>query len=464
MRALFHQTVVCPVLIDRNDELDILRTLIDQAESGRGQVVLLYGEAGVGKSRLVSEIKEYATLHDFLLLQGSCFPTDYAIPYAPLLDLLRSFLMDHSTDFSVLEVKQLFQAYLPLLPDIEHLLPDISSLSPLPLLDPEPEKRRCFETLAHFLTSQARKCPVLLVVEDLHWSDDTSLELLYYVARRCCSSNPLLILMTYRNDEFRSSLRHFLAQLDRERLAQEVPIDRLKRNGVEEMLRAIFALPNTARLELLDPIYTLTDGNPFFVEEILTSLIASGEIYYANGRWERKPLGDLHIPRSVQDAVHQRTDQLSKPTREILTIAAVAGSRFDFALLKELSSHDEERWLLLIKELIAAQVVVEESEERFAFRHALIRQAIYADLLVRERKALHRRIANTIERLYETSLEAHLADLAYHFFEAGAWEQALKYGQLVGEQAERLYAPQAVIEHVTRALDAAERGSIAPSI
>ena len=464
MMAPFHQPIVCPVLIDRMKELAILDALIDQAKNGRGKVVLLCGEAGVGKSRLVAEVKNHVASHDFLLLQGSCFPTDHSIPYAPLLDLLRSLLTVHSSAFSSVEGKQVVQAFLPLLSDIEYLLANASPLPPLTPLDPEPEKRRRFETLAHFLSSQTRVHPVLLIVEDLHWSDDTSLELLYYLARRCCSSNPLLILLTYRSDELSSNLRHFLAQLDRERLAQEVPIDRLSRDGVEAMLRAIFALPSTTRFELLDPIYTLTDGNPFFVEEIITSLISSGEIYYANGRWERKPLGELHIPRSVQDAVHQRTDQLSEPSREILTMAAVAGRRFDFALLQELSNHDEQHLLLLIKEMTAAQVVVEESEEHFAFRHALTRQAIYADLLVRERKALHRRIADTMERLYDTSLEAHLADLAYHFFEAGAWEQAFKYGQLAGEQAERLYAPHTVIEHVTRALDAAERGSIASPV
>jgi predicted ATPase/DNA-binding CsgD family transcriptional regulator len=462
MTAPFQQPIVCPILIDRNNELEILLSLIDQAKSGRGQVVLLCGEAGVGKSRLVAEVKSHAAAHDFLLLQGSCFPTDHAIPYAPLLDLLRSFLTGHSSAFSAPEVKKVAQAFLPLLSDIELMLPNAPPLLPLTPLDPEPEKRRRFETLAYFLTCQAMARPVLLVLEDLHWSDDTSLELLYYLVRRCCSTYPLLILLTYRSDELSTSLRHFLAQLDRERLAQEVLIGCLGREGVEAMLRAIFALPNTTRFELLDPVYTLTDGNPFFVEEILSSLIASGEIYYANGQWERKPLGELHIPRSVQDAVQQRTDQLSEPARKILTMAAVAGRRFDFALLQELSNYDEQHLLVLIKEMITAQVVVEESEEQFAFRHALTRQAIYADLLVRERKALHRRIADTMERLYAPTHEAHLADLAYHFFESGAWEQALKFGQLAGEQAERLYAPQTAIEQATRALDASERGSIAP--
>jgi DNA-binding CsgD family transcriptional regulator/tetratricopeptide (TPR) repeat protein len=303
---------------------------------------------------------------------------------------------------------------------------------------------------------------VLLIIEDIHWSDDTSLEFLYALARRC-PAHPLLILLTYRSDEVRPGLRHFLAQLDRERLAQERLLTRLTREGVEMMLRTIFALPQTARLELLEPIYTLTEGNPFFVEEILTSLIASGEISYANGRWERKPLGELSIPRSVQDAVQQRTDRLSEPARQILTLAAVAGRRFDFALLQELTHHDEQHLLQLIKELIAAQLVVEESAEQFAFRHALTRQAVYADLLVRERKALHRRIADTMEQLYSAVLDMHLADLAYHFYEAGAWEKALGYAQHAGEQAQAMYAPRAAIEQFTRALDAAQRGSISPS-
>jgi DNA-binding CsgD family transcriptional regulator/Flp pilus assembly protein TadD len=461
MVAPFQKPVVCPVLIDRVNDLAALRALIDQAKSGRGQVVLLSGEAGIGKSRLVAEVRTEVLARDFLLVQGSCFPTDRAIPYAPLLDCLRSHLSGHSLALPAPAVQQIAQAFLPLLPDVGHVLPTIPPVSPLPSLDPEQEKRRRFETLADFLTAQAVERPVCLIVEDLHWSDDTSLEFLHYLARRC-SAHRLLLLLTYRSDEVRPSLRHFLAQLDRERLAQEIPLARLKREGVQAMLRAIFALPHTTRFELVDPIYTLTDGNPFFVEEILTSLISSGEIFYANGRWERKELRELHIPRSVQDAVQQRTDRLSAPTRQILTLAAVAGRRFDFALLQELTHNDELHLLPLIKEMIAAQVVVEESAEQFAFRHALTRQAIYADLLVRERKALHLRIADTMERFYASSLDAHMAELAYHAYEAGAWEKALEYGQRAGEQAQRLYAPRAAIEHVTRALDAAERGLIPP--
>ena len=454
----FNKPIVCPILIGRTPELRGLHALIDQVRGGQGQVALLYGEAGIGKSRLVTEAKTSTTAQGFLLLQGNCFPTDLSYPYAPLLDLLRSSAASQLAATIASDLAPFARELHQLVPDIVPLPPNLVSLSSF---DPEQEKRRLFTALAQFFTGQATKQPVLLIIEDIHWSDDTSLEFLYYLARRC-SAHPLLLLLTYRSDEVRPSLRHFLAQLDRERLAQETSLAHLTRDEVDAMLRAIFALPRSARLELPDPIYALTEGNPFFVEEILKSLIAAGDIFYVDGRWERKPLGELHIPRSVKDAVQQRTDQLSEPARCVLTLAAVAGRRFDFALLQELTHHDEQHLLQLIKESMAAQLVVEESAEQFAFRHALTRQAIYADLLVRERKALHRSIADTMEHLSVSPLDAHLADLAYHFYESGKWEKALEYGQRAGEQAYRLYAPQVAIEQVTRALDAAQHASIIP--
>jgi tetratricopeptide (TPR) repeat protein len=457
MEARFTATVICPVLIGRGHDLTTLRLLVERAKCSLGQVILLSGEAGIGKSRLVAEVKTEAVSRDFLLMQGSCFPTDHAIPYAPLLDLLRSHFSSYTSALTTPEAKLAAQALLPMLPDL--VLAGEPPLSTLTPLDPEQEKRRRFETLAQFLISQTRGLPLLLVVEDLHWSDDTTLEFLHYLARRC-AFHRLLLLLTYRSDEVRPSLRHFLAQLDRERLAQEILLAHLTRDEVEAMLRAIFALPRSAGVELADPLYTLTEGNPFFVEEILKSLITSGEIFYADGRWERKELRELHIPRSVQDAVQQRVDQLSQDARRVLILAAVAGQRFDFALLQALTKHDEDHMLQLFKELMAAQLVVEESAEQFAFRHALTRQSVYADLLVRERKALHHMMAEAIERLYATTLEAQLADLAYHFSEAELWEKTLAYAQRAGERAQRQYAPRIAIEQFTRALDAAQHVSI----
>ncbi len=466
METLFGTPILCPVLIGRGAELTALRLLVDRARSGKGQLVLLSGEAGIGKSRLVAEAKTYATAQGFLLLQGQCFPTDRSCPYAPLLDLLRSHLATSSREQVDTEMGSLASALSPLLLD---LLPLPSDLPSLPPLDSEHEKRRLFAALAHLFLRQATKQPALLIVEDLHWSDETSLDFLHYLARRCTAS-PLLVLLTYRSDEVHPGLSHFLAQLDRERLAQECALAPLTRSEVSAMMYAIFALrrsvftvPSLAQGELLDAMYTLTEGNPFFIEELLKSLIEAGDIVYEHGRWQRKELGALHIPRSVQDAVELRTAHLSEGARQVLNLAAVAGRHFDFALLQTLTQHDEAQLLRLLKELIAAQLVVEQSAEQFAFRHALTRQAVYTQLLARERKALHRAIAETFERLYASMLEAHLADLASHFFLAGVWEKALLYGQRAGEQAQALYAPQAASEHFTRALDAARQLSLTPA-
>src|SRR5262249_17329709 len=157
------------------------------------------------------------------------------------------------------------------------------------------------------------------------------------------------------------------------------------------------------------------------IEEVLSSLLAASERVDAEGAWKLKSLGQLHIPPSIQDAVQQRVDHLSEEARHVVRVAAVAGRRFDFALLQQVTHHDEPHLLLYIKELMAGQLVVEESAEQFAFRHALTQQAVSAQLLVRERKALHRTIAQALEQVSAPVLDARLADLASHFYEAGEW-------------------------------------------
>ncbi len=459
MVVAFNRPVVCPTLIGRAHDLAALQELVEGVKSGQGYAALVSGEAGIGKSRMVTEVKTYAAQQGFLLLQGNCFQTDSSFPYAPLRDLLRTYLTNHAESAIDLE---------PYVHDLSKLLPDLPLLAPqfvaLPskeaTSDPEQEKRRIFTTLTHFFMHQAARQPVLCIIEDLHWCDDTTLEFLLSVVRRCVQQ-PILFLCTYRSDEVQPTLRHMLAQLNRERLTQEFVLSHLSRDNVQDMLQAIFSLQGPVLPETLNAIVTLTEGNPFFIEEILKSLVMAGEIFYADGTWKRKSFQEMSIPQSVQDAVQQRTDRLNPPTKQVLTFASVAGRRFNFALLQHLTGCDEEQLLVLIKELIAAQLVIEESAERFAFRHALTRQAIYSALLARERRALHRTIAETIEQLYGSSLQdAQVADLAYHFYQAGVWEKALAYGQRAGEKALALYAHRAAVEHVTRALDAAQRQAI----
>jgi predicted ATPase len=461
MKPRLDLPIICPVLIGRTTDLATLFQLINRAKSGKGGFALLSGEAGIGKSRLVAELKTEAVAQGFQSLQGHCFPTDRACPYAPLLDVLRSVFLHTPAAQLAMSVGPFARELSPLLPEVPLLFPELASLPLLPSLDPEQEKRRLFAALARFFLTQAATHPLLLSVEDVHWSDETSLEFLQYLGWHC-ASQPLLVLLTYRSDEIGPGLSQWLAHVDRERLAHEIVLTRLTCSDTDAMLRAIFNLQRPVQAEALGAIYTLTEGNPFFIEEILKSLVATGEIVYTDGSWERKPLGELHIPHSIQDAVQRRVDKLSKSARQLVILAAVAGRRFDFDVLQQVTHHDEQQLLPLIKELMAAQLVVEESAEHFAFRHALTRQAIYAQLLARERKVLHRSIAEMMEQFYAGALEAHLADLASHFSEAGLWGKALSYAQQAGERAQRLYAPRAAIEQYTLALDAARHLALAP--
>ncbi len=276
--------MITPHMVGRVSQLTTLQLLVEQTKRGEGHIVLISGEAGIGKSRLIAEVKTTTSAQGFLLLQGNCFPTDPAYPYAPLLDLLRSLFASHPTASLAAELERLTHDIFPLLPE---LVPD-QTMSLLPL-EPEQEKRRLFAVLANFFIQLSASSPLLLIIEDVHWSDSTSLDFLHYVARRMVA-HPLLLLVTYRQDEVRAELRSWLAQLNRGRLTQAIQLAPLSRNDVDMMLSALFDQRHTAfdmrrflHGELLDTLYTLTEGNPFFVEETLSAMIAAGDIFYVQG-------------------------------------------------------------------------------------------------------------------------------------------------------------------------------------
>lgn len=465
MAVQAERPLVSPVLVGRAAEMAQLNQALARACGGRGRTLLLVGEAGIGKTRLVAEVQARIAAADtsialanVLAVSGSCFESDSALPYAPLLDLLRTLFSGRAADDIARQLGHAAPELVKLLPELASRLPGVA---PTAALDPPQEKGRLFYVLSQFLVHLANTQPLLIVVEDLHWSDDTSLEFLLYLARRI-ATRPILLLLTYRGEDAQPSLSRFLAELNRARLAHEIGLTRLSRLEVAAMLREMFDLPRPVRAEFLDAIYGLTEGNPFFIEEVLNALIAVGDIFYADEVWDRKPLNELRIPRSVQDAVRRRTTRLSPAAQNLLRLAAVVGRRFDFALLQAVSAQAERELLALLKELIAAQLIVEESAERFAFRHALTRQAIYADLLARERRALHEAVATALEGLCAPQLDAHLADLAEHWAGAGAGAKTVDYARRLGDQAQTWYAPRAAVEQFSRALDAAQRLAAAP--
>ena len=367
MNQIRATTLLCPVMIGRAQPLALLANSLDLARKGNAQTLLISGEAGIGKSRLVAEAKAQATTQGRQTLQGNCFEPDRALPYAPLIDLLRNLATSESGD----EMSALAGAAAP---DLVKLSPEVAArlptVAPAPPTSPEQEKQRLFHALAQTLARIARERPLLLIVEDIHWCDDNSLEFLLYFARQAPTLH-IPLLLTFRSDEIHESLRHFLATLLRLRIATEVELERLNAGELDAMLRAMFALAHPVQAEFLHQLYGLTDGNPFFTEEILNALVAAGDIVFTDGRWDRKPLHEMRLPRTIHDAVVRRSDHLSAQAADLLALAAVAGRRFNITLLEALTERNEGQMIGLIKELIRPQLVVEESADQFAFRHAL---------------------------------------------------------------------------------------------
>ena len=451
-----HQPIVCPILVGRSAELAALQANIQRTASEQGGIVLVSGEAGIGKSRLVAELQRSAKTLGFQLLVGQCFPTDRSCSYTPLIDLLGAFLASLSPSQITASLGASARALAPLIPEqFQHLL-ELGSLPSLSHLNPEQDKRRLFSALAEVFMKQAISQSVLFVVEDIHWSDESTLEFLLFLARKAVTSR-LMVLLTYRSDEVHQPLRSLLAQLDRARLRQEIVLVQLTKANTATFLQSILQETDSLPVGMLDALYDLTEGNPFFLEEVLKAMIMAGKLVRGENGWHLMRSGTWRVPLSLQDAIDLRIMRVSADARQVLQLAAVAGRRFDFALLQEITQDDEAHLVEIMKELMAAQLVIEESVEQFTFRHALTRQAIYSGLLARERRALHGTIAQTLECLHAPALDAYFADLSYHCAEAELWSKTIEYASRAAEQAQALSAPRVAVEQWTRMVHAAQQ-------
>lgn len=329
MTVSVHHSFICPIMVGRDLPTQALVRLFDQAHNGYGQIALVNGEAGIGKSRLVREL--CAQLHtNAHILQGSCFEADQSLPYGPMADMLRGLFaaLPPADKGTLLTVEML-----RLLPEFKNDIHDLA----LPSGAGEQEKRRLHQALIQLFIRLADKQPLLLIVEDIHWSDDASLEFLLTLSRRV-NTQRILLLLTYRDDEINEALSNLLVQLDRERITTEFRLPRLTVETVAVMVRAIFAMEHNPRGEFVDALHTLSEGNPFFIEEMLKSLVAEGDIFLVDGKWERKSLEELHIPRTVQVSLNQRLSRMTPASREVLSIAAATGRHFDFVLMQQLTN------------------------------------------------------------------------------------------------------------------------------
>lgn len=451
-------------LVGREEELGALKGAMESMLSGRGQVALVAGEPGIGKTRLAQELLVYARLRGCLAVIGKCFEQEVTIPYLPLAEALRTMLREVPDD----QLDTLISGHAA---ELVKLVPDLASrirdLHPSPPLEPDQERLRLFEHVTAFLAAAARVRPVVMLLDDLHWADAATLQLLRYVARNV-RSDRILLVGTYRDVELdrKHPLGNTLREMNRERLYSRILLRRLTREHVGEMIRAVFQTRQPVSEEFRDLIYRETEGNPFFVEEVLKHLVEVGALYIIEGRWERKDIHEIEVPQSVREVIGRRLERLSADGVEALTVASVIGRDFEFDLLRSAlasdgdgqSGGDTGQLLDLIEEALESQLITEERTDegvRYTFAHALVRETLYDSLSLRRKMLLHEKVGEALERVYADALASHAADLAYHFSQVGRTqaEKAVRYSLQAAEMAAQVYAYDEAIMHYRTAIE-----------
>ncbi len=406
---------VSPELFGRDTQLAELQHWLEAVGAGRGGVVLVAGEAGVGKSRLLSEALQMPEATRCVQIRVNCLEGDEAEPYS----LTRSLIA--AAEGSPAEV----------------------AIDPAP--EAERQVRQVEQALLALLEEVRRERPLLVVVDDMHWSDSPSLQVLLALSLH---PGPRLFLLSYRPEPMTPGLASFLADVSRLRLAKTISLQPLSYADTGRMVRAMLDLQETLPPALLPELMTVTEGIPFLVEELLHTLVERGDLQPHGTGWRFRRGTALAVPGSLRLAIEGRL--LLQP-REVIALAeqaAVVGQVVDVARLARLSDLDEPELFTALRALIEAQILITQPDGTLAFRHALTREAIRTRLLQAERQTLHRRVA----MMLEAEGGAASSTLAYHWSEAGEVSRAADQAYQAAKQAASLYAHREAIAHYELAL------------
>jgi class 3 adenylate cyclase/tetratricopeptide (TPR) repeat protein len=440
--------------VGREAERASLRRLLDNTFVGHGRLALVAGEPGVGKSRLVAEIGDVAEARGMRVLTGHCVQMSGAPPYLPYVEIIEQAI---SSPRSSLE---LWKALGDVAPEIARIAPALRRVfpdTPPPIeLPAELARRYVWNSFSEFIGRAAQGQPLLLILEDLHWADESSLLLTEYLAP-LLPEMPVLVLGTYRDLEV--DLHHPLSRVIREtgrrHLVDRVGLRRLSFDGVAALLRALAEQPVPEQLVRL--IDRETEGNPFFVEEVYLHLVESGVLLDEHGRLRSDlRLDEVSVPESIRLVLGQRLDRLTPSTRELLIAAAVSGRVFAPELVGEVAEAGPDRLVDAFDEAERARLITSgKTAGELVFSHELIRQTLLSSISAVKRERLHVQAATAISRLYSDDLEAHAGELAYHLSHAGrSGDRArlVHYLTIAGDRALDAAAFDDAVGHFEKAL------------
>ncbi len=425
--------------VGREAERAMLHRSLEQVLRGAGGMVLIAGAAGVGKTRIAAEFGVEASQRGILTFVGSCFDRNDPVPFLPFVEILEAALAQAPSPDAFRNVLGDDAAEIArLLPQLRRLFHDI----PPPMeLSPEQSQRILFSAVAKLLARTGANQPVLLLLDDLHWADERTLSLVNHLAQ-LVSKMPVLIVGTYRDFELQPTrpLAQAIDELIRSHLVEQISLSGLPRTAVAEMLRVLSGREPPE--EVVSLIYSETEGNPFFIEELFQHLVEQGRLLDPCGEFRcNLKLGDLDVPQSLRVVIGRRLARLTDGTQKILGTAAVIGRSFTFELLEGSTHADADSLLDCVEEAERAGLVasaLQYPEAQFRFSHELIRQAVIGGLSGARRQRLHLDVADTMERLYASALENRADDLAYHLCQAGTAaeaERTVRYLALAAKRA-----------------------------
>ncbi len=444
------------IFAGRERELEWLEQLWKGAEAGELRLALVSGEPGVGKTRLAAELAGRVHAEGAVVLAGRC-DEDLGVPYQPFVEALHHLVEHAATGELSQRLGRHGGELVRLAPELGERVRDL----PPPLQsDPETERYRLFDAVAAWLG--AGEQPVLLVLDDLQWATKPTLLLLRHVVRSP-QLRQLLVVGIYRDTDL--SHQHPLVELLAD-LRRQGGVERLSLSGLDHAGVVSF-MEQTAGHDLDDEdllfaqaIYEETEGNPFFVREILRHLTEIGAVEQREGRWvTRLPLEQLGIPEGVREVVGRRLSHLSGETNRVLQLAAVVGPKFELRVIQQAEGVDEENLLLALEQAHQARLVIEitGSVPRYRFTHALVRDTLYAELSAARRAVLHRRVAQAIEAVHAGRLDDYLPALAHHFARASGpaaeTEKAVTYATRAGDRALAQLAHHEAVAYYRQALE-----------